>query len=382
MIYTFLLQLPRRICYTEDGKNARMRSAVFGQNRRAPPFFVLFRRSRGGLCRAAEARLDLMLFYAPLPKRIAARYKEFLSMTGLRDEGDADVVALMTDDDLRVVACGARAGHTLKQFAVSPDLEGEGAFATVLSELLNEAARANVKRLFLCTKPKNRAMFASMGFYPIVETGDAVLMEDRKNGFSDYLASLPRYDGACGAVVVNGDPFTRGHLHLCEYAAAHCNALYVFSVSEPGSMFTPEERFEMLAEGTAHLKNVHVVHTEEYLVSRETFPAYFIRDEQHADAVKADLDVELFRTRIAPALHITKRFVGEEPFSPTTRAYNERMKALLPECGIELIEIPRLDSISASRVRALIREGSPERTKDLVPDTTYAAILRKLSRNA
>ena len=313
---------------------------------------------------------------------MAARYKDFLSSAGLRDEGDADVVALMTDEDLNVVACGARAGHTLKQFAVSSDIEGSGAFATVLSELLNEAAGRGLKRLFLCTKPKNRAMFASMGFYPIVETKDAVLMEDRKNGFADYLASLPRFDGECGAIVMNGDPFTRGHLHLCEYAAAHCDALYVFSVSEPGSMFSPEERFEMLCAGTAHLKNCHAVRSDAYLVSRETFPAYFIRDEAHADAVKADLDVELFRSRIAPALHITKRFVGEEPFSPTTRAYNERMKELLPESGITLSEIPRLDAISASRVRALIREGTPEPTRELVPETTYAAILRHLNRNA
>ena len=311
-----------------------------------------------------------------------ARYKDFLSKADLRDEGDADVVALMTDDNFNIVACGARAGHTLKQFAVSPDLEGQGAFASILSELLAEAGRAGFRRLFICTKPKNRAMFASMGFFPIAETKDAVLMGDRKDGFQSYLASLPRYDGDCGAVVVNGDPFTRGHLHLCEYAAKNCDALYVFSVSEPGSMFSPEERYDMLLAGTAHIKNCHVEHTDEYLVSRETFPAYFIRDEEHADRVKADLDIELFRTRIAPALHITKRFVGEEPFSPTTCAYNERMKELLPESGIELIEIPRLQSISASRVRAYIREGKPELCKDLVPETTYAAILRYIERNA
>ena len=58
------------------------------------------------------------------------------------------------------------------------------------------------------------------------------------------------------------------------------------------------------------------------------------------------------------------------------------MKELLPESGIELIEIPRLLSISASRVRALIREGKPEEAKDLVPETTYDAILRYVSRNA
>ena len=326
--------------------------------------------------------MDLSLLPAPLKGKMAVRYKEFLSTCGLRDEEDAEVIALMTDDDFNIVACGARAGHTLKQFAVSPDFEGEGVFATVLSALLNEAARAGQKRLFICTKPKNRDMFASMGFWPIVETKDAVLMEDRRNGFLDYLASLPRYEGECGAIVMNGDPFTKGHLHLCKYAAQHCDALYVFCVSEPGSMFPPEERYAMLKAGTAHLPNCHVERTDMYLVSRETFPAYFIRDEEHADAVKADLDVELFRKRIAPALHITKRFVGEEPFSPTTCAYNRRMQELLPEAGIAFIEIPRLNAISASRVRALIRAGRIEETRTLVPETTYETILRLFGTNA
>ena len=88
------------------------------------------------------------------------------------------------------------------------------------------------------------------------------------------------------------------------------------------------------------------------------------------------------RDALAEQFDVEVRFVGEEPFSPTTCAYNRRMQELLPECGIELIEIPRLEAISASRVRALIRAGKPELTKDLVPETTYAAILRYVSRNA
>ena len=68
-----------------------------------------------------EAEMDVSLFYPPLSKRMAARYKDFLSSADLRDEGDADVIALMTDDNLNIVACGARAKNTVKQFAVSPD---------------------------------------------------------------------------------------------------------------------------------------------------------------------------------------------------------------------------------------------------------------------
>ena len=326
--------------------------------------------------------MDITLFSAPLKGVLAEHYKNLLSSCALRDEADADTVALMTDDDFCVVACGARAGHTLKQFAVSPAFEGEGAAASILSALVSDAMRQGITRLFLCTKPKNLRMFASMGFFPLAETADAVLMENRKNGLEEFLASVPKRDGVCGAIVMNADPFTRGHLHLIETAAQQCDALYVFAVSEQGSLFTPEERYQMIEQGSAHVKNRILCRSEYYLVSRATFPAYFIRDEAHVDAMRADLDIELFRSRIAPALHITKRFVGEEPFSPTTCAYNARMKTLLPEKGMELIEIPRYCAISASRVREAIGAGDPASIRDLVPETTYEAILRHISANA
>ena len=58
------------------------------------------------------------------------------------------------------------------------------------------------------------------------------------------------------------------------------------------------------------------------------------------------------------------------------------MQELLPESGVGLIEIPRLNAISASRVRALIREGRIEETRALVPETTYETILRLFGTDA
>ena len=201
---------------------------------------------------------------------------------GLRDEGDADIIALMTEDD-RLVACGALAGHTVKQLAVAPDAEGQGAMAAVLSALISEAYARGVHRLFLCTKPENLRMFGSMGFHIVIETKDAVLLENRKGGLDSFLESIPKYDGVCGAVVCNCDPFTLGHRHLIEYAVSHCDDLYVFAVSEKGSMFSPQERLEMIRKGTEDIANCHVFESDLYLISRATFPAYFIRDESRAD---------------------------------------------------------------------------------------------------
>ena len=145
-------------------------------------------------------------------------------------------------------------------------------------------------------------------------------------------------------------------------------------------MFEPQDRLEMIKAGTADIENCRVYESKRYLVSRATFPAYFIRDEEHADEVKSEIDITLFSERIAPVLRIQKRFVGREPFSPVTAAYNEKMKEMLPEHGIELIEIPRLETglpsvaVSASRVRELIKSGDLESVRSLVPETTFEII--------
>lgn len=322
-------------------------------------------------------------------------YKTLLESCGLRDEEDADLVALMHDEEGGLIACGALAGHTIKQLAVSPEAEGQGAMAAVVSALISEAASRGISRLFLCTKPANLKMFRSIGFYEVVSTEDAVLMENRRGGAESFIDSLPKLEGICGAVVCNCDPFTLGHRHLIEHAASCCDSLYVFAVSESGSFFSPEERLDMVRRGTSDIPNCCVCSSDLYLISRATFPAYFIKDKAHAEEVKADLDIEFFAGRLAPALGISKRFVGQEPLDEVTRAYNERMKELLPLRGISLEEIPRMTdegggTISAGRVRKLISKANDARGADkdqilkeisgLVPDTTYETILKHVDK--
>lgn len=337
--------------------------------------------------------MNISIYKTPLAAGRLDEYEKFLAACGLRNEGDADIIAWMTDDDGCLMASGALAGHTIKQLAVDPDAEGQGVMATVISSLISEAAAMDIFRLFLCTKPDNLRMFNSLGFYEVVSTEDAVLLENRRGGAEAFIDSIPRHDGVCGAVVCNCDPFTLGHRRLIEYAAGKCDSLYVFAVAETGSMFPPEERLEMIRQGTADIPNCYVYSSDLYLISRATFPAYFIKDKVRAEEVKADMDIEFFAGHIAPALGITRRFAGEEPLDPVTKAYNERMKELLPQRGIGFEEIPRLtdgkgEHVSASRVRELIKnvKGQPadaaektlEQIRDMVPETTFSTILKHI----
>ena len=237
-----------------------------------------------------------------------------------------------------------------------------------------------LRHLFLYTKPQNERMFSSLFFYPIAQTGQVLLMENRKDGIKEFLSHCPvaEGNGTVGAAVMNCNPFTLGHQYLVETAAKQCDRLYIFVLSEDKSRFSAADRLEMVCLGTAHLSNVTVLPTGPYLISSATFPTYFLKDREQAGEVQCLLDIEVFSKHYAPHFGITRRFVGTEPLSPMTGQYNEALKAHLPEQGIAVTEIPRLETndapISATAVRKALDEGTDFR--HLVPDTTYQYLIQ------
>ncbi|MDR1903678.1 MAG: [citrate (pro-3S)-lyase] ligase [Treponema sp.] len=305
--------------------------------------------------------------------------RRFLNACGIGyDEGVDFSVCIM--DGGRIAAAGSLDGGVLKCIAVSPDYQGEGLAAQVTTELVNQAARKGFYHLFIFTKPENLELFGSLGFYPIAETGRALLMENRKNGIADYVLSLRKGDtdaGPAGCIVANCNPFTRGHLYLIESAARRCGLVHLFILSEDKSEFPTEARRLLVQRGTAHLSNVIVQPAGPYIISAATFPSYFYKEPSLTAEANGELDLKIFCERVARPLGITRRFVGTEPFSPLTDSYNALMKKILPGYGIELIELPRITdnrdgrAVSASRVRALLREGRLTDVKELVPQVTW-----------
>ena len=69
------------------------------------------------------------------------------------------------------------------------------------------------------------------------------------------------------------------------------------------------------------------------IISNATFPSYFLKDKAAVIDSHARLDLAVF-TKIAKALNITARYVGEEPTSQVTGLYNEIMREQLPKAGI------------------------------------------------
>ncbi len=314
--------------------------------------------------------------YTPARGAALGEMQRLLRDASLRLEAPPRETIILYDEE-RAVATASRDGDVLRYIAVDACAEGEGACALMVSALTASALKDGITELMLLTKPANKGLFASLGFYPVVATEEAVLMENAKDGLGNYLSSLPRGEGTVGAIVMNANPFTLGHLYLCEQAAARCDFLYVFVLSEERSRFSAQDRLAMAKAATAHIPKLVVCSGSRYMISSATFPMYFIKEENRAAQVRADLDVLLFAQKIAPALGITKRFVGSEPFCPVTAQYNARLGELLPAHGIELITIPRKNEISASAVRAYMDAGETEKARALVPPVSYGYIIQR-----
>lgn len=202
-------------------------------------------------------------------------------------------------------------------------------------------------------------------------------------GYKTYLAELKskmknvfRDDIRIGCVVMNCNPFTLGHKHLVEYALNKVDYLYLFIVEEDKSYFSFEDRYKMVEKGIEDLKNILILRSGKMIASSLTFSAYFRKQEiiskQEKPSVSTDLRV--FAQYIAPVAHIQFRFIGEEITDLVTSTYNDKMKEILPQFGIDVIEIPRKcfngEVISASVVREYYKKRDFENMKELVPKTT------------
>lgn len=186
------------------------------------------------------------------------------------------------------------------------------------------------------------------------------------------------YYNAVGAIVMNCNPFSKGHRYLIEQAMKQVDFLIIFVVEEDESLFPFEERFKMIVEGTKDLENVMIVPSGDFIISSNTFQEYFMKEEREinnaAIVINADYDINIFADYIAKPLHITHRFAGEEPFDNVTKIYNDSMRRILPRKGISFVEIPRSREegiiVSASRIRKYLKDKDYEKALTLMPETT------------
>lgn len=347
-----------------------------------------------------------------------AEVDALLEREGIHRDQHLDYTAAMLDEDYHVIATGSLFGNTLRCMAVSSDHQGESLMNAIVSHLVEVQYSRGNYHLFLYTKCDSARFFGNLGFYEItrVPEKNIVFMENKRTGFRDYLAALQRETqqaettardeanagepgpshpteavmapgGSCaagpaaldqrgrvGAIVMNANPFTLGHRYLVEQARATCGVLHLFMVSEDVSLVPFSVRKKLILEGTKDIPGIVYHEAGSYIISSATFPAYFQKGDNAVIRSQAGIDARIF-TRIAAALGITDRFVGDEPTSVVTGIYNEILSTALPEAGVVCHIIPRKEAdgkaISASTVRSCIHDGRLEEIRGLVPETTY-----------
>ena len=314
----------------------------------------------------------------PGDQRALAKVDALLKHEGIEGDGNLDYIAAMYDEDYNLIATGSCFLNTLRCFAVSHAHQGEGLLNQIITHLIEVQYERGNLHLFLYTKTTSAKFFGDLGFYEIARVdGTLVFMENRRDGFKSYLRRLEktRTDGKSGALVMNANPFTLGHQYLVEQAAAACETLHLFIVSEDASLIPFSVRKKLVAEGTAHLPNVVLHDSGPYIISSATFPSYFLKDKEAVICGQARLDIEVFK-RIAATLNISVRYVGEEPTSQVTGLYNTIMASELPRAGIDCRIIPRKavdgKAISASTVRKALQDGDWGLVSQLVPTSTLA----------
>ncbi|MTH44875.1 [citrate (pro-3S)-lyase] ligase [Intestinirhabdus alba] len=314
--------------------------------------------------------------------RKMAAITQFLKENDLSVDTTVEVFITVSRDD-RLIACGGIAGNIIKCVAISESVRGEGLALTLATELINLAYERLCTHLFIYTKTEYEALFKQCGFSTLTSVpGIMVLMENSATRLKRYAESLSklRQDGEkIGCIVMNANPFTNGHRYLVQQAAARCDWLHLFLVKEDTSRFPYDDRLDLVRQGTKDIPRLTVHRGSEYIISRATFPCYFIKEQSVINHCYTEIDLKIFRQYLAPALGVTHRFVGTEPFCTVTSQYNRDMRFWLetpelPAPPIELVEIERLrfqeTPISASLVRKLLVKKDLPAIAPLVPEAT------------
>lgn len=315
---------------------------------------------------------------------------ELLDQEGIRLDASIEYTIGVYQGE-QLLATGSFYRNTLRCLAVHKDHQGLGLMNKVVSHLQEVLFQRGCHHQFLYTKYEYGRLFKDLGFYEIASVeGLVVFMENRPDGIERYKQALAAKKTSASdrvaAIVMNANPFTKGHQYLVERTAMENEVVHLFVVSEEASIIPYEIRYELIKQGVAHLSNVILHGAGVYMVSRATFPSYFLKDEAEVVKAHAKLDLEIFLKHVVPTLGITCRYVGDEPYCDVTRTYIETMKTVLEANGVGCEIIHRLEAdpesgltlgedhcsaISASMVRTCIRENRLEAIKAIVPPTTY-----------
>lgn len=247
--------------------------------------------------------------------------------------------------------------NLIKFFYIDKEYQGEGLAIELINSALEDIISKGYRTYFVFTKAKNENIFTSLSMDVIEKTEDVVLLEGGFFKYADWIQNIKKDldKDEYSAIVMNANPLTLGHEYLVDKALEEARDLIIFVLEEDASYFSTKDRYEMVGSHYQDNDRVHVYKSGPYIISRATFPTYFLKKDTDKLKVYTELDAKIFAKRIAKDLNIKKRYFGTEPIDKVTEKYNEMMKKILFEYGVEseFIERKKINDeyISASKLR-------------------------------
>lgn len=302
--------------------------------------------------------------------------KSFLKIFNV--EYDNPDVTYVIRDNGKIIATGSAQGNILKYFFARCDYAGQGAISIIYDSLLDYIFEEGYNSYFIFTTPNNKNIFESLGLKEVHSTESVLLLEGGFYNYQKWLKEIKETignkKGRRGAIIVNCNPMTLGHKYLMTKALDEVDELLIFVVEEDLSIFPFEDRYNIIVNEFKDEKKIKVLKGGPYIISRGTFPTYFIKQKDRMLEIYTELDAKIFAEKIAKDLSIDIRFLGSEPKDIVTSAYNNSLKEILEANRIEVKIITRIESkgnpISASYVRQLLKEEKLEEAYKLLPNST------------
>lgn len=194
--------------------------------------------------------------------------------------------------------------------------------------------------------------------------------------------AFPHSEGnIIGSLVMAANPFTNGHAQLVDFVANECDFFYVFIIEDPHFEFSFAQRLEMTEKYVKKYPHGKVIPTGNYFGADFLFPEYHDRSLYNSSKISnPQIDTIIFARHLAPLLGINRRYLGSEEFDPVTQQFNDYLKAVLPEYGINVYVIPRFNTaknktITGTHVRELLRHNPMSfELFDYLPSSTIDVI--------
>ena len=212
--------------------------------------------------------------------------KDFLASFDLRYESDIDKT-LYIEEDGKIIASISKAKDIIKCLAILPSYQSENLSSILISKIIEKMHEENIHSYMVFTKAMYENTFINLGFRKLVSTSNTVMLEGGLETIDEAINKMKikinaeygniNQDISVGSVVMNANPVTLGHQHLIEKSVLENDLTLVFVVQEDNQEFDFQSRYSLVYLTCKKYENVVVLPASKYIVSKLTFPTYFLK---------------------------------------------------------------------------------------------------------